>query len=261
MVSAGYLRLFADGERIRLIDKSSRQALPNLVGVKDTFVRSHFNSIRPGQGLVLDQLEDDWQLREDAALPLVRHGNPRRPTPIDEEAIKLMMAVHFARSYAYREVHDRIAVDVLRDYLVTDRANRPKVRDQFRNMYGRDPNDGELTQLAIRIWDEKMQSNSPFVESMVRAFNYAIDRFSDFRIQFVVSLQRKVGFVTGDCPVIISSADGRQGGPRDGVSTRLTSPAGPVWCSLIVGRLGGRSSARLHGSLRSKRAPTRLHKR
>jgi hypothetical protein len=46
VVSEGYLRSFADGKRILLCDKSTRQA--KLVGTRDTFVIKHFNT-DPGE--------------------------------------------------------------------------------------------------------------------------------------------------------------------------------------------------------------------
>lgn len=57
VVSAGYLRFFADPQqRIRLVDKPTRAAVPRLVGVRDAFVRTHFNSVVDGDGRRIDQL-------------------------------------------------------------------------------------------------------------------------------------------------------------------------------------------------------------
>jgi hypothetical protein len=69
VVSRGYQRFFADGERVLLIDKNTRTYKE--VGTRDTFVEAHFNSWRTQAGWD-DSLEDQWQRIEGLVLPDVR---------------------------------------------------------------------------------------------------------------------------------------------------------------------------------------------
>src|SRR4051794_30457949 len=105
IVSEGYQRLFATTEGIRLVDKDTSTA--RVVGTKGAFARKHFSSyLRDGSWS--DELEDEWATRESYALPHARHLNAGARTRESRNAIKILAALHYVRSYAFEEMLRRI---------------------------------------------------------------------------------------------------------------------------------------------------------
>src|SRR5690349_3262968 len=94
LVSRGYLRNFADGERVLLCSKATRTG--KLVGTRDTFVESHFGSVLTDTGWN-DEIEDEWTRLEDEALPSVRRLISGERGEHQLAAAKVLAAIHFVR--------------------------------------------------------------------------------------------------------------------------------------------------------------------
>ncbi len=85
IVSRGYQRFFADGDRIRVTDKAvlagRTRRLPEPIGTRDAFVRKHFCGHLDATGQHVDVLEDEWTRLESMALPHVRRFIDGDPDP------------------------------------------------------------------------------------------------------------------------------------------------------------------------------------
>lgn len=217
VVSAGYLRFFADAkQRLRLIDKPTRSAIPRLVGVRNAFVRTHFNSVVDGEGRKLDHLESEWAERESFALPRIRHLDPTRVEVEDDAAVKILIALHYARSFAAREMHDRIADETLTTF-VADMRELAELQRLFELEYGRAAVEGELESLAEQQWAARRSTNQMFVESIAKGFNTGLDLLKDASLELVVPAHPTLRFGTGDSPVVVSNQELLSVGPLGGV--------------------------------------------
>lgn len=215
VVSAGYQRFFAEGERIMLITKATRTALP--VGVRDNFLRKHFNSTKTPDGQRSDTFEDEWGRLEDHVLPMVATVRDR---PVDDPdtdmAVKSLMAIHFARSFAMREMHDRIAAQTLAEWI--RKQPETELPRLFVETYHRPPAPGELEQLTRSTFDAMMDTNEMFIAAMGRANNYALDRFKRFKLQFVEVNHARLRLGIGDNPLVVSTGSVIQLGPLAGLA-------------------------------------------
>jgi hypothetical protein len=218
VVSAGYQRFFGDDTgRLRLVEKATRTAIARLVGVRDAFVQEHFNSITDDDGHRSDELESEWERLERFALPRVRELDPHQVSEADDAAIKVLMAIHFARSYAARAMHDRLAAQTLSDYDERMRHNA-QLKSLYRREQGRDPEPGEVEGLAAEIWGRHQATNKLFVDTMSRAHNFAVERFRPLGIDLVVPAHPNVQFGTGDTPVVVTNRTMTILGPLQGLA-------------------------------------------
>ena len=214
VVSRGYQRFFADGERVSLIDKVPRPGVPRCrpAGTKDVFVRSHFNSYLE-DGHLVDKLEDEWARIEDQSLPPIRawiRGNAQASTPDragSRDAAKLLAALHFARSYAFRALHDELS-EAERKRANTLLPADPELLRLWWETYDAEPAPGDIEALINDRFPEAVGPQSAFaVEQMAAFFNRAIDRLGQLQVQAVTPLDRQVQFVLGDSPFVLHSTD------------------------------------------------------
>lgn len=208
IVSRGYLRFFAEGERILLCDKTTRAAKP--VGTADAFVRSRFNGYLTDNGW-LDEVEDEWSRRENVVLPQVRRliagGRIGREERV---AVKVLAAIHFARSYGLRELFERTFWEHAETAL-PQIAGKPNVVLAFERQYGHQPEEGEIEAVLAQRWKDMYEDNRLFVDRMVHTHNKALDRFASFHLQLIRPISDRVEFITGDSPTVIFDDEGRVG--------------------------------------------------
>ena len=206
LVSRGYQRLFACDDRVRLIFKKDYST--RIVGTADAFVEKGFNSTRTSEG-ELDELEEEWTRLENAALPVVREVAAGRP--LDERSImelKVLAAIHFPRSYALREVFDRIFAEYRT--APTKGMNLPRLEHAFEEQFGYRPSRDELDGLVGKHLDGWHRANVFFVERMAEAHNKALDKLRPLHIQPAWTRLRRVEFLTGDTPVVRYDTQTRQ---------------------------------------------------
>lgn len=204
VVSKGYQRAFADGKQILLIDKKSAKC--RVVGIRHAFVKSGFNALCYAHGQD-DALEDEWARLESAALPVVRAVADG--ADVDESAdieIKVLMAVHFARSFHTRQLYqDLQAAYRLNPAAVVD---MPKLRAAYQRDFGRPPTDAEITETIQANLDAIYAENRLFVEGMVRAHNHMLEYLRPLHLQIVRTPPGPVEFITGDVPLVTSTNRG-----------------------------------------------------
>jgi hypothetical protein len=199
VVSAGYLRGFTLDQRTALLlDKESRTA--KSVGVRDMFTFYRLNSIKIGDEWS-DDLERQWDRVENATLPLVREVIAGRASGDALQAVKVLAALHLLRSYAYVEVHERIAGEVFAEHALRLRGNED-LRALFVDQYRRDPASGEIDRIVADYMKALHESNRMLVEQMAANYNKILDRFEHLHVQIIVPNSRHVRFATGETPVV-----------------------------------------------------------
>lgn len=216
LVSRGYQRLFACGERILLCDKSTFVA--RCVGTRDAFVEKGFNAYLSDDGWNED-LEDEWMRLENLILPpiaaLVR-GDRGLDAEVDG-SLKTLAAIHLVRSYAARALFDRILADH-EAARATEWPTDPDLIAAFESQYGRSPNEGEIEERARELFDEHFGTNAFFVERLASMYNTAIDKFQTMHVQLVASNSRAATFCLGDSPVVHFSHDRMRVGLASGLA-------------------------------------------
>lgn len=212
VVSQGYQRLFADGKRIRLVWKDSGQS--KLVGTRDAFVERGFHAVH-ADGESSDALEDEWARVERLALPGLRAAASGHQSPDTDYAIKAMMAMQWARSYAVREMFG-LVFDRNRSRAATDLAQSEHLPVLFEDQYGRPPHPGEIEEYVHGRLEEMRHGNALFVERIAHLHNKAVERFAELHVQLVMVGRPVFGFLTSDNPVVIS--DGARVGVQSGLA-------------------------------------------
>jgi hypothetical protein len=215
-VSAGYLRYFAVDDQLRLIELDG--TVDRLAGVRDVFTRRNFSVVDVGSGPD-DQLEREWEHLEDLALPKLRGLSLGMPLIAAEEgAIKIMVALHFARSYgvdaAAKAAWDAIVVRYQREL-----PTNAKLVDAFHEDYGRAPDDGELEAIVRQHADHRTRSNVLWVSKQAEYYNRMLDYLGPLRTQrgIIRAAASGLHFLTSDTPVVLKNVD-RISGPASGVA-------------------------------------------
>jgi len=235
VVSRGYQRLFADGEQIRRVEKTTRRAI--IVGTRDAFVERHFNSWEDNEGNRDDELEHQWSVRENECLPVLRSLVAGRDTSAGaREAVKIVAAIHFSRSYAFAEVQQRIAEEVT-DQHAASADGRDHLRAAFREQEGRDPYPGEIAAAVRRGAEAQFGGRRQLIRDMAYAYNRALEMMTPLFVQLVWKHRPFIDFVFGDHPVVHS--DRRRVGLRQlplGEATRIFMPLSSTVGALFTTR-------------------------
>lgn len=235
VVSRGYQRLFAQGERLNLIDKETMTYLP--VGTRDAFKRRHFSSYLR-DGVWSDELEDEWCAREDVSLPAARRLTAGMGTRGDREVVKILAAIHYVRSYSYEKA--------VGDLLHGMRRREPeriaaveRVQAGFRDEFGREPADGEIEDIVRERLGDAIEGRSFIIEQMADGFGKTFDILEPFHVQLVWPNSRQLDFVFADTPLVHSHDDGRVGmlgGVPLGDATQAYFPLSPRLLALFTAK-------------------------
>lgn len=215
-MSKGHQRLFADGERILYIDKTTLRGKP--VGVGDAFVRKDVNTVRLDDGAAVDRIEDEWSARENIVLPHARRLLEGSRTEVDREALKGLAAMCFARGSAFQTVHEEL-IEAHREELAGRFEDNPDALRIFETEYGRPPHPGELTALASDRSRAMQDSRELYITSVINMFNQAFEILAPHRVQLVWPASQRLEFVIGDSPLILWHTDGRVS-PLEGLALR-----------------------------------------
>lgn len=88
-----------------------------------------------------------------------------------------------------------------RDENITAYARNAALLERFRASEGRPPEDGELTDLALRVYDEIASDPMSLVSTMIRQHDAMAEMLNQFHLQLVVLAGNGLpGFVIGDTP-------------------------------------------------------------
>jgi hypothetical protein len=213
VVSRGYLRFFADGKRASYIDRRDR-SFKRYVGIRDMFVETRFNSFRSLEGWD-DSAESRWEDYENIDLPLIHKMFNGNREPEGYGAARRLAAVHFARSFAVREIQKQIAVlvpiGVSRKMATDGKATRA-----YLDHFGHAPGPGEMERYIDQQMNLLVKSRRIHVDGMIRTFNAAMKLFGDAHLQ-LLRVEGPVELLTGDIPVVPCDANCFRLGVRDGL--------------------------------------------
>jgi len=224
VVTAGLLRHFADGQRIRLVDKHT--ATSKIVGVRNTFVMSGFNTMRTDTG-PYDDVEDEWARLENATLPPIRAAIDRHDLAAASDELKVLAAVHVARSYLTRAVFDQAFTERQAD--PTGGMDMGLLQSAFREEYGRAPERGEIEAVVADHIDLRHRDNSMFVHELVNLHNKVLAKLWPLHIQPVwLNAPRRTGLVIGDVPVVRITAGGLRVTAALGDAEAIYMPLAPA---------------------------------
>ena len=234
VVSEGYQRLFASPSGIRLLDKQARTA--RVVGTKSAFARKRFSSYVKN-GRWSDELEDEWSTRENFALPHIRRLISGARDESARDAVKVLAAVHYVRSYAFEIVLQRI-MDQEATVAPSRMAAKVEVVRAFETDYGRLPRAGEVEQLVLERWMDLTDSRRLLIGEMAEGFNKTMNLLQPLRVQLVWPRKKNNSqFIFGDTPVVHYAKDGRVsvlGGLALGDANRILFPLSPYLAALFT---------------------------
>lgn len=229
VVPAGYQRNFADGERIKVVDKATKTE--RCIGVRDNFVSSHLLRVIKN-GVANDHAEDTFAKIESVNLPLIRSLRPFAVRGVEVEgAVKVSMAVLWARSFAREVVAGRIHEEVraeMRVSVLTDES----AMAVFRHQYGREPEQGDLEVIVDEVAAALAKSRVQDVGAMLRHQDEALRKFAPLHIS-VYEPATGCEFVTSDNPVLLARANdlvhvGAQNGLALGDASFIFVPISPT---------------------------------
>lgn len=226
-MSVGYQRAFAD-ERGRILLHARDGALSKPVSVVDAFVETDFNTARPGNEPVR-VLEDEWARVEGVVLPQVRAIVERSETPTGRDSVRVLAALHFARSYSFDVLFGRLVAagyGEFVDELLED--------DEMRRAWEQGRDEGldreQLTPLVAERFNELLSDGVFRAQRMISIYNQAIEKLRALHVQIVRHPSHapvpSVPFITGDTPVV--AWEGVRTGHRDGIGLRAEA----IWFPL-----------------------------
>lgn len=108
---------------------------------------------------MVDEAESEWARLENLALPEVRGFLNGRTDTTTIYAVKVLAAIHFARSYGFDVVWNRVLTEARRDS-----PNRIAVKEEiqraFRQEHGREPHSGEVQRYVCNGWTRSLATVS-----------------------------------------------------------------------------------------------------
>ena len=225
VVSRGYQRFFAEGELLRLITKEPVRS--KVVGTRDAFVERGFNSIRTPNG-VYEELEREWARLENESLPAIREAVEAGDVGAADVHIKVVAAVHIARSYRLRRLYDEAFEQYFHDPL--SGMDVPRLQAAFEHDFGRAASYGDIEGVIRERFTELKDTNQVMVERMASMYNTILtDWLAPLHIQAVsIAAPTGMNLVTGDTPVITASEDRMRVNVAFGDAGLVYIPLSPV---------------------------------
>lgn len=236
-VARGYQRGFADGERIVLVDKVNRTCKE--VGIRHAFVASSHSSFTDLDGQRRDDLDKEWSRIENLSLR-------RMPRTLDAEvvlddaatqAIKVVAALHFARSASIRGAALRFESEFIDDYARQAEYDE-RLRHIFQEERGRPPREGELQDLALIRGEFMVSSNLSQVDRMQYIYERSLELFDPLYVQLIRPMRGQSGFSFCDSPLVNYCRSTGRTGPSDQLaicdSDLLLIPLSRYLCATLM---------------------------
>jgi hypothetical protein len=215
VVSAGYLRHFAIEDRVRYLELDG--SIDRSVGVRDIFHEHDFSVVDLGAGPD-DRVEREWERLESFALPRVRGLVLAMPlTDEDDAAVKVLVALHFARSYGVARAADVAWTQVVKQFKSNLESNT-RVQEVFRRTHDRAPRPGELQAITQLLIDSNERSNVVQVNKQMEYYNRMLSLLRPLRTQIglIDGGPHPPHFITSDSPLTLKDG-GRVSAPGQGV--------------------------------------------
>lgn len=202
VVSRGLQRHFAAGEQILLVDKVTRTA--KSVGTADAFLEPRFNSVLTDAGW--DQtLENEWARVEGLALPAARRLATGDEKPDDRHFVKVVVAIHIARSLTFRDWQHEIVQQVALDLGLKMEADETATH-LFERSYNRPPEPGEIRALIDRAMDQAGKTQGLRAERMAHFYTKSLEYVENCTVQLLYTIGQ-MEWVIGDTPVVLANND------------------------------------------------------
>ena len=238
-VSRGYQKGFAENKRIIYVDKQNRTQRD--VGIGDAFVASHHSSFTDEEGRRIDDLDKEWDRIENLWIPHMRRAADIN-ADLDAEtiqAIKVLAALHFARSESIRDAALQFEPDFIDQYAKEAESNE-RLQQMFYKEKGRMPMEGELQELALVRGEILVDSNYSQVGRMKHIYNRSLEIFEPFYVQLIRPMEGHSGFSLCDSPLVNHCRKTKRTGPRDqlaiGDSDLLLIPLGRYICAALTAK-------------------------
>lgn len=210
-VSRGYQQNFAsDDKRVAVFSVRAGRVVDARRPIKSNF-REHGFTTFLDAGVPNDLLERAFAAVESRVLNEVRSISATRRGPQQKADVANLFAVHLARSPSFKSFNRHIG-EQFRSSDVPALATEEELIQCFTVSEGRPPNDRELLDLSLRVYDNMVADPMSLVSTMIRQHDAMADMLSSFHLQVVELASNLPGFVIGDTPVVHGALkDGRYG--------------------------------------------------
>lgn len=210
-VSRGYQQNFAsEDKRVAVFSLRAGRVVDDGRPIKSNFRERGFTTFLDA-GVPNDMLEKAFASVELRVLNEIRTVSSARRGPEQKADVANLFAVHLVRSPAFKALHQRISTQ-FRANDVPRHAAEIELIERFREAEGRPPNDGELLDLSLRVYDEMITDPTALVSSMIRQHDAMAAMLNRFNLQVIELDVTLPGFVIGDTPVVHAALkEGRYG--------------------------------------------------
>lgn len=213
-VSRGYQQNFASADkRVAVFSVRAGRVVDAGRPVKSNFREHGFTTFLEA-GVPNDLLERAFASVEKHVLNEIRTISATRRGPQQKAAVANLFAVHLVRSPAFKSFHRDIG-ERFRANDIPTYATDDELIERFMASKGHPPNDGDLLDLSLSVYDEMIADPMSLVSSMIRQHDAAAEMFNGFHLQVVELASGLPGFVIGDTPVVHAALKDSLYGFRD----------------------------------------------
>lgn len=216
-MSRGYQQNFAsDDKRVAVFDARAGRVVDAGRPIKSNF-RDHGFTTFLDAGVPNDLLERAFASVEARVLNEIRTIGSHRRGPQQKADVANLFAIHLVRSPAFKSFYQSIG-DRFRQEDVTALATDAELRARFEASEGRPPDEGELLDLTLRVYDEMVADPMSLVTTMIGQHDLMAEMLNGFHLQVVQLAAGLPGFVIGDTPVVHAQLREGRYGFRDGLA-------------------------------------------
>lgn len=235
-MSRGYQQNFASlpEKRVAVVDVRRARVVDPSRPIKSNFRERGFTTFLEESGVPNALLEKAFASVEARVLNEIRMVSAHRRGAQQKADVANLFAIHLVRSPSFKTFHAHIG-EQFRESDVPITAEDPSLPERFELSEGRQPDEGELLELAKRSYDALVSDPMHLVTTMIRQHDAMAEMLNRFHLQVVEVPDHLPGLVVGDTPVVHASASSSQYGFRDRLALGDAN--------LIVGPLTRRTAA------------------
>lgn len=213
-VSRGYQQNFASSDkRVAVFSLRSGRVVDVGRPIKSNFREHGFTTFLEA-GVPNDLLERAFASVESRVLNEIRSVTAKRRGPAQKVDVANLFAIHLVRSPSFKAFHRHIE-EQFRAGDVQGFATDEELIERFQASEGRPPNDGELLDLALRVYDEMVSDPMSLVTAMIRQHDAIAEMLNRFHLQVIELAAGLPGFVIADTPVVHADLKRGRYGFRD----------------------------------------------
>ena len=213
-VSRAYQQNFAtDERRVAIFGAQTGLLVDDHRAIRSNFRLRGFTTFLEA-GVPNDLLERAFASVETRILHEIRTISPNRAGPQQKADVANLFAVHLVRSPSFKSFHGTIE-ERFRSDTVPDFGQDEEYRERFEASFGRPPNESELLDLALSVYDEMIADPMGLVTTMIRQHDAMAEMLNGFHLQVIELDSSLPGFVIGDTPVVHAALNSGRYGFRD----------------------------------------------